>query len=318
MSKTSKFGFESTTSDVLDGVDLSGKLALVTGASGGLGQETVRALAEHGAHVVMTARDMPKGERAAEAVRASTGNTQVEVMDLELDSLASVRSFAKRFLAKHEALHLLINNAGVMMCPLSQTKDGFELQFGTNHLGHFVLTGHLAPALEKGAPARIVNVSSGGHRRAPVQFDDPNFERSDYDKFVAYGQSKTANALFAVELDRRLSDRGVRAFSIHPGAIITELGRHLEPGDFDQMRARFPGGKMVFKEIPQGAATQCYAATSPDLDGKGGVYLEDCHIAELNDDATRPHGVMSYALDPHNAERLWQLSEELVGERFDF
>ncbi len=313
----SRFSFDSTTSDVLEGVDLSGRRALVTGASGGLGEETARALAACGAHVVMTARDVTKGERAAEGIRASTGNPSVEVDELELDSLASVRSFVKRFLSKYDALHLLINNAGVMMCPFSRTRDGFEMQFGTNHLGHFLLTCLLAPALVRGAPARVVNVSSGGHRRAPLNFDDPNFETTVYDKMVAYGQSKTANVLFSVGLDRRLRDRGVRAFAIHPGAIMTELGRHLVPEDIERMRARFPGGKMVFKEVPQGAATQCYAATSPDLDGHGGLYLEDCGVAERNDDDEKPHGVKSYALDAEAAERLWQLSEELVGERLE-
>jgi len=313
----SKFGFASTTDEVLEGIDLSGKLALVTGGSGGLGEETARALAAHGARVVLTARDVPKGEAAAEAIRKSTGNANVTVGELELDSLASIRAFAERFLAEHRALNLLINNAGVMACPFSRTHDGFELQFGTNHIGHFLLTNLLVPALLRGAPARIVNLSSGGHRFSNVLFDDPNFERTEYSKWTGYGQSKTANVLFSVELDRRLRDRGVRAFAVHPGAIVTELGRHLVREDVEMLgRARPGGAKMKYKQVPSGAATSCYAATSPDLEGLGGVYLEDCHVAEVND-GDAADGVRSYALDPKGAARLWEISERLVGQRFD-
>jgi NAD(P)-dependent dehydrogenase (short-subunit alcohol dehydrogenase family) len=317
MAAATRFGFASTSDEVLEGIDLAGRLAFVTGASGGLGEETARALAAHGAAVVMTARDMPKGEAAAEKIRASTGNENIEVAELELGSLDSVRACAKRFLARHDQLQLLINNAGIMACPYGTTRDGFETQFGTNHLGHFVLTNLLAPALVAGAPARIVNLSSGGHRLSDVLWDDPNFESTDYDKFVSYGQSKTANILFSVELDRRLRERGVRAYAVHPGAIITELGRHMQPSDMEAMMAARPSNaKLDFKQVPQGAATTCYAATSPDLEGRGGLYLEDCGVGEVND-ANAMNGVRSYALDPASAARLWSLSEQLVGERFD-
>jgi NAD(P)-dependent dehydrogenase (short-subunit alcohol dehydrogenase family) len=313
----SDFGFDTTTDQVLEGIDLGGRSALVTGASGGLGEETARALAAHGAHVVMTARDLPKGEQAAERIRDATGNPHVEVTELELGSLASVRDCAKRFMASHDRLHLLINNAGVMACPFAKTRDGFEMQLGTNHLGHFVLTNLLVPALLAGAPSRIVNLSSGGHRMSDIRWDDPNFERSDYDKFASYGQSKTANILFTVELDRRLRDRGVRAYAVHPGAIVTELGRHMQRSDIEQMMSSRPSGpKLRYKQVPSGAATTCYAATSPELEGRGGVYLEDCGVAEVLDENAM-HGVRSYALDPDGARRLWTLSEELVGERFD-
>lgn len=316
-SSTTRYGFESTTDEVLEGVDLTGKLALVTGASGGLGEETARALASRGAAVVLTARDVPKGAAAAEKIRAVTGNAEVEVSKLELDSLESVRACATHFLAAHERLDLLINNAGVMACPFSKTRDGFEMQFGTNHLGHFLLTNLLMPALLASAPARIVNLSSGGHRMSDVLFDDPGFERTPYDKFVGYGQSKTANILFSVELDRRLAERGIRAFAVHPGAIATELGRHMERSDIEALTSRRPaGGKFPFKSLQAGAATSCYAATSPDLEGRGGIYLEDCGIAETTGKPAM-NGVQRYALDPENAARLWTLSEELVGERFD-
>lgn len=317
MTSVSRFGFDSVTDEVLDGIDLTGRLALVTGASGGLGEETARALAARGASVVMAARDMPKGEAAAETIRASTGNSDVAVTELELDSLESVRACAKRFLVEHDRLNLLINNAGVMACPFARTHDGFEMQFGTNHLGHFVLTNLLAPALLAGAPARVVNLSSGGHRISDVLFDDPNFERTEYDKFVSYGQSKTANILFSVELDRRLRERGVRAYAVHPGAIPTELGRHMQRADVEQLMASRPGGaKMQLKQVPAGAATSCYAASSPDLADRGGIYLEDCGVAEVRDENAMT-GVRSYALDPESAVRLWSLSEALVGERFE-
>jgi NAD(P)-dependent dehydrogenase (short-subunit alcohol dehydrogenase family) len=312
---TSKFGFESTTDEVLEGVDLSGKLALVTGASGGLGEETARALASHGARVVITARDMPKGEAVAAKIRKSTGNPDIEVISLELDSLASTRACAKEFLASHDELNLLINNAGVMACPFGKTQDGFEMQFGTNHLGHFVFTNSIMPALLKGAPGRIVNLSSGGHRFSNVLFDDVNFESTDYHKFLSYGQSKTANVQFSVGLDARLKDRGIRVFAVHPGAIMTELSRHMDKADMDELTPKRGAPKMVLKTIPAGAATSCYAATSSDIEGLGGVYLEDCHVAEVNDSKAHD-GVRSYALDADNAERLWTLSEKLVGEQF--
>lgn len=313
MRDASTFGPHTTTNEVLAGLDLTGRTALITGGSSGLGQETARALAAHGAHVIVTARDVPKGEAVAAAIRQSTGNPRVEVEVLELGSLANIRAFAARFLAKHDRLHLLVNNAGVMACPFGKTADGFELQLGTNHLGHFLLTVLLAPALRKAAPSRIVSVSSRGHRIAPVGFEDLQFERRPYQKWESYGQAKTANILFAVGLERRLAGHGVRANALHPGAIMTELGRHLVPEDITFLQSR--GGGMQFKTVEAGAATSVFAATAPELEGRGGLYLEDCHVAAINDAADGMDGVRSYALDPQNAERLWTVSEQLVGER---
>jgi NAD(P)-dependent dehydrogenase (short-subunit alcohol dehydrogenase family) len=312
------FGHDTTADEVLEGIDLGGKLALVTGGSGGLGAETARALASRGARVVITARDLPRGEAAAEAIRESTGNESVEVEDLELGSLASVAAFAERFLARREALHILVNNAGVMACPYARTSDGFELQFGTNHLGHFAMTGLVAPALLRGAPARVVSVSSRGHQQSPVVFDDIHFERRPYDKWLAYGQSKTANILLAVELERRLGGRGVHANAVHPGIILTDLARHMGPEDYEHIRKRASrgGGQMKMKTVEAGAATAAYAATAPELEGRGGLYLEDCGVSDVDDAEDAVRGVRSYALDPDLARRLWAVSEEMVGQRF--
>jgi len=314
------FGHDTTTDEVLDGIDLTGVQALVTGGSSGLGAETARALASKGAAVVITARDLPKGEQVAKGIRESTGNEAIEVEELELGSLASIRAFADRFLANHDALQILINNAGVMACPFDETRDGFELQFGTNHLGHFLMTGLIAPALLKGAPARVVSLSSRGHQMSPVVFDDIQFERRPYDKWEAYGQSKTANILFAVELERRLGSRGVHANALHPGVIMTELSRHMDQSDFEdlQKRAQERGAPMTLKPVEAGAATSVFAATAPELEGRGGLYLEDCHVADVNDSEKAPDGVRSYALDPDAAKRLWSVSEEMVGESFSF
>ena len=310
------FGHDTTTDEVLDGIDLGGKTALVTGGSSGLGAETARALASKGADVVLTARDLHKGEAVAASIRSSTGNDAVGVASLELASSADIRRFAEDFLGRRDHLDLLVNNAGVMACPRSTTADGFEMQFGTNHLGHFLMTGLLAPALIAGGPARVVSLSSRGHFRSPVRFDDPWFEHDEYDKWAAYGQSKTANVLFAVELDRRLGARGVRAFAVHPGVILTDLARHLEAADFEDLQSRSSGGRMRLKTTEAGAATSVYAATAPELDGRGGLYLEDCRVAEV-DDQSPDGGVRSYAVDPEAARRLWAMSEELVGETLD-
>lgn len=316
MSDTRRFGPDSTTSDVLAGIDLSGKVAVVTGGSGGLGEETARALAEKGARVILTARDRAKGEAAAQGIRSSTGNDEIQMEELDLASLASIRVFARRLLAKHRQLHILVNNAGVMACPYARTAEGYELQFGTNHVGHFLLTCLLAPALRAGAPSRVVSLSSRGHHTSPVVFEDLHFERRAYDKWLAYGQSKTANVLFAVELDCRLGSSGVHANAVHPGVIATELARHLVPEDIEVLRKRMPSGELHFKSIPAGAATSVYAATAPELEGRGGLYLEDCHIAAVNDADNARNGVKSYAIDPVRARQLWSVSEDLVGERF--
>jgi NAD(P)-dependent dehydrogenase (short-subunit alcohol dehydrogenase family) len=318
MSNRADFGHDTTTGEVLEGMDLAGKLALVTGGTAGLGVETARALAAHGAAVVITARNMSRGEQVVRDIREATGNDAVEVMELELGSLASVRRFAENFLTHHDSLNLLINNAGVMACPYMETEDGFELQFGTNHLGHFLMTNLLAPALVNGAPSRVVALSSRGHHMSPVDFEDIGFVNRGYEKWTAYGQSKTANILFAVELDRRLSAKGVRAFAVHPGVIETELGRHMGEEDRAMLQARAEDmGGWTMKSIPAGAATSVYAATAPELEGRGALYLEDCHVAET-DDESASEGVRSYALDRAAAERLWKVSEELVGQSFTF
>jgi NAD(P)-dependent dehydrogenase (short-subunit alcohol dehydrogenase family) len=316
MRETSTFGPETTTNDVLAGIDLHGTVALVTGGSSGLGQETARAFAAQGAQVILTARDVPKGEAVAGAIRTSTGNERVEVEALELGSLASIRACAQRILARHDALHILVNNAGVMACPFAKTADGFEMQFGSNHLGHFLLTCLLVPALRAGAPSRIVSVSSRGHHLSPVVFEDIHFEHRPYHKWLSYGQAKTANVLLAVAMERRLAASGVHANALHPGGILTELGRHLEPEDIQFLQSRNRG--MQFKSVEAGAATAVFTATAPELAGRGGLYLEDCHVAQVNDAPNALDGVKSYALDPANAERLWDVSEKLVGGRFAF
>jgi len=311
------FGRETTTTEVLSGIDLDGRAAFVTGASGGLGAETARALAEKGASLTLAARDLEKLRGVVESIRSSTGNSNVELAELDLTSPASVRACAKGWLADHDALQLLVNNAGIMACPLARTAEGYELQFATNHLGHFLLTGLLAPALLAGAPARVVNVSSAGHRLAGVDFDDLHFERREYDKWVAYGQSKSANVLFSCELDRRLQDRGVRSFALHPGVIMTELARHLTMEDIQELMSNAPAdGGLEFKPVEAGAATTVYAATAPELEGRGGLYLEDCQIGERVDDDASSRGFKPHAVDPEAARRLWDVSEELVGERF--
>jgi NAD(P)-dependent dehydrogenase (short-subunit alcohol dehydrogenase family) len=313
----SRFGFDSTAAEAAEQVDLAGRVAVITGGSGGLGAETARVLAGRGATVVIGARDLVRAEKTAAEIRASTGNERVEVGALELGSLPSVRAFAEATGARHRAIHLLVNNAGVMACPLARTEQGFELQLGTNHLGHFLLTGLLLPALVAGAPARVVCVSSSGHRFGPVDFEDPHYERRPYDKWQAYGQSKTANIWHALELDRRLAGRGVRAFAIHPGMIVTDLGRHLSREDVAALRARASGARGRWKTVEQGAATQVWAATAPELAGRGALYLEDCHVAGPSPDLDAPAGYAPWAYDAAAATRLWSLSESMVGARFE-
>lgn len=312
------FGATSTADEVLAGIDLHGRRFLVTGTSAGLGVETARALAARGAHVVGAARDLEKARAATAEVRAAAaaGGGGFELVELDLGSLASVRACADRLLAAGAPFDGgIIANAGVMACPMGHTKDGFETQFGTNHLGHFVLVNRLVPLLRPGA--RVVNLSSAGHRLADVDLDDPNFERTAYAPFVAYGRSKTANVLFSEALDRRLRGRGVRAVAVHPGGIRTELGRHLTPELIQQILP--PGGTPAtfpWKTIPQGAATSLWAAVTAPAEAVGGRYCEDCHVAEFTDDPARRNGVRRYALDSARADALWAKSEAMVGERF--
>ncbi|QNP74458.1 SDR family NAD(P)-dependent oxidoreductase [Streptomyces roseirectus] len=305
----SGFGFRSTADDVLAGRDLTGTLALVTGGYSGLGLETTRALAKAGARVVVPAR---RAEAAREAVRGIAG---VEVDELDLGDLESVRAFADRFLASGRTLDYVINSAGIMACPETRVGPGWEAQFATNHLGHFALVNRLWPAIEPGG-ARVVSVSSRAHHFSGVRWNDVDW-RQGYDKWQAYGQAKTANALFALHLDRLGRAFGVRAFSLHPGGILTPLQRHLakeemvERGWIDENGT--PLMPEAFKTPEQGAATQVWAATSPQLDTMGGVYLEDCEIAEPAAPGDQSSGVAAWATDADQAERLWELSAERTG-----
>ena len=267
------YGFDTTTGEVMAGVDLSSRLAIVTGSSTGIGAETARALAAAGAHVVLAARNRDRTEEVAASIRESVPGAEVEVGLLDLTSLDSVRAFASWYLAEHDELHLLVNNAGVMYTPFGHTTEGFELQFGTNHLGHFLLTCLLVPALLAGAPSRVVNLSSGGHVGSDIVWDDPNFERRDYDKFAAYGQSKTANILFSVELDRRLGGHGVHAYAVHPGMIATELGRYMTREDMNALMERAKrgpsGGMPKRKSIETGSGHHRVGQCGPRTGGTG-------------------------------------------------
>jgi NAD(P)-dependent dehydrogenase (short-subunit alcohol dehydrogenase family) len=312
---TDGFTVTSTTDEVLEGVDLSGRTALVTGASSGLGLETARSLAGAGATVILGIRDPGKGRAALDQLhRAVPGGTFL-LGSLDLSSMEAVRAFAGWAAEQAGTLDILVNNAGVMAAPLGRTADGFELQLGTNHLGHFLLTLLLVPALVSAAPSRVVNVSSGGHWMSDIQWDDPHYRTREYEKWEAYGQAKTAVILFTVELDRRLSWLGVRSTAVHPGAIPTELSRHLRRSDIQSLNDRSPGGRLELKSVEAGAATQVWAATSPSLAAVGGVYLEDCRVSGPRPESVRVGGHAPWALDPDAAARLWAWSEEQVGER---
>jgi NAD(P)-dependent dehydrogenase (short-subunit alcohol dehydrogenase family) len=321
------FGATSTTEDVLAGVSLQGKRILVTGVSAGIGVETARSLAAHGAVVVGAARDLGKAEAATAEVRkdAAANGGSFELIALDLASLKSVRACADKLLEKGQLFDVVIANAGVMATPFGHTADGFETQFGTNHLGHFVLVNKIAPLIRAGG--RLINLSSSGHRFSNVDLDDPNFERTPYEPFVAYGRSKTANILFAVAFDQRHRKRGVRAAAVHPGGIQTELGRHMDPshleamvGQINKQLAAEGKGPFQFKTIPQGAATSVWAGVVATADEVGGRYCENCHVGKIvaDDVVISPisEGVRGYALDAKNAEALWKKSEELVGESF--
>jgi NAD(P)-dependent dehydrogenase (short-subunit alcohol dehydrogenase family) len=307
----SGFGAQSTAAEVIDGIDLGGKLAVVTGGYSGVGLETVRALVGAGASVVVPAR------RVDHARAELDGIDRVEIDELHLDDLDSVRGFAERFLASDRKLDLLINNAGVMATPEFRVGPGWEGQFATNHLGHYVLTNLLWPALTReGGGGRVIELTSAAHRISPIRFDDLQFERDPYDKWQAYGQSKTANSLFALQLDALGQDQGVRAFAVHPGGIMTPLQRHLSREEMHASGWLDDDGNPVgqFKTPEQGAATSVWAATSPQLDGMGGVYCSDCDIADIVE-SIEPGGggVIAHAVDPGAAARLWDVSAELTG-----
>ncbi|QMW05696.1 SDR family NAD(P)-dependent oxidoreductase [Spirosoma foliorum] len=321
----SGFSATSTTSDVINGIDLSGKTIIVTGGYAGIGVETVKTFIEAGAHVIVPARDLAK------ATKNLQGIPQVVIEEMDLMNPASIDAFAQKFLTTDKPLHILVNNAGIMWVPLQRDARGYESQLATNHLGHFQLTARLWPALKKAAGARVVNVSSFGHQIAPFNFEDPNFEHHDYETLVGYGQSKTANNLFAVELDHRGKNVGVRAYSLHPGSVNgTDLGRVAPMDLFKRMGTHdaegnlFPEVARKLKTIPQGASTTVWCATNPQLTDIGGVYCENADVAELDlgtiehryDEPLTLRGVQPYSVDAENAKRLWTLSEQLTGVIF--
>ncbi|MFP6557889.1 oxidoreductase [Paraburkholderia sp. B3] len=307
----SGFGFHSAAADVIQGVDLTGKIAIVTGGYSGIGTETTRALAQAGATVVIPARDLDKARQALDGI------DRLEFAALDLLDPLSVDAFAEAFLSSGRPLHLLVNSAGVMASPFARDGKGYELQLSANHIGHFRLVARLWPVLQRAQGARVVALSSGAHRRAAFDFDDPHFHRRAYDRWIAYAQAKTATALFAVELDRRGAADGIRAFSVHPGRIETGLQRHISLADLQALGFRNEQGEIpaeqrhLYKSVAQGAATTVWCATNPMLDGKGGVYCEDCDIAVAVDaDHTDLNGVLPWARDTEAARRLWTLSEE--------
>lgn len=315
----------STAADVMNGIDLSGRTAIVTGGYAGIGLETVKALTNAGAKVIVPARDIDK------AAKNLKGTKNVTIEQLDLMDPASIDAFARKFLKTNNALHILVNNAGIMWVPLQRDQRGYESQLSTNHLGHFQLTASIWPALKQANGARVINVSSFGHQMAPFNFEDPNFEHRDYETLQGYGQSKTANNLFTVELDHRGRQSGVRAFAVHPGSVIgTDLGRVAPMALFQQMGTHDVNGNLYpevakkLKNVTQGAATSLWCATSPQLDGIGGVYCENADIAELDlgnidhqyDDPSTLRGVKPYAVDADSAKRLWRLSEELASVVF--
>lgn len=322
-----EFGATSTTDEVLAGEDLRGKRILVTGVSAGLGIETARSLVAHGAQVVGAARDITKALVATIQVgkEAPRSGGSFEIIELDLANLKSVRAAAGSLLNAGKFFDVVIANAGVMATPFGHTADGFETQFGTNHLGHFVFVNHIAPLLRPGG--RLINLSSAGHRYSNVDLEDPNFERTSYDPFVAYGRSKTANILFAVAFDKRHRARGVRAAAVHPGGIQTELGRHMTPKmlqglveRINQQLAAANKPPFQWKSIPQGAATSVWAGVVAPAEEIGGQYCENCHVGRIVPEhapiTAVSEGVRSYALDLNNARALWRKSEEMVGESF--
>ncbi|KPM54446.1 oxidoreductase [Frankia sp. R43] len=305
---TTPFTAESTAAQVLAGVDLGGRRSVVTGASSGLGIETARALAGAGSEVTLAVRDLGAGRRAAADIAASTGNNAVHVAALDLADLGSVAAFAAAWVGP---LHILVNNAGIMATPQMNTPQGWELQFATNHVGHFALASGLRPALAAAGGARVAVVSSAAHLRAAVDFDDIHFERRRYQPWVAYGQSKTANVLFAVEATRRWAEDGIAVNALMPGAISTNLQRHVDTAEMERLRARSGAPEQQWKSVEQGAATSVLVAASPLLDGVGGRYFEDCNEALAHTPGS-PGGVAAYALDPGAAKQLWDVTARML------
>lgn len=297
--------------DMIAGHDLTGKETIVTGGYGAVGYETAKAFASAGARVVLAGRDPDKGESAVQRLRAATGNDKIVFRQLDLSSLESVTTWARKHADTGKPLHILVNNAAVMATPLSRTVDGFETQFGVNHLAHFAFTLGLLPCLRTAGDARVVCLTSSAHRRSDIDYSDPNYERRPYDRWEAYGQSKTANALFAVGFTQRYAADGVTANAVMPGAISSGLQRHLSVAD---IQARGWDDRSGWKTPSQGAATSVWAAVAPELVGVSGRYLEDCAIATpwTSDDPLPRGHYRPYALDAGNAERLWRLSEELL------
>jgi len=314
----SGFNAKSTTADVMKGIDLTGKIAIVTGGNVGIGLETTKTFIAAGATVVVLARDTEKAKKNLEGV------SNVEIEQIDLSNPASIDAFAEKFLASDRPLHFLINNAGIMWVPLRKDSRGFESQLATNHLGHFHLTARLWHALKKAKGARVVNLSSYGHHYAPFNFEDPNFDHRDYQTLLGYGQSKTATNLFSVELDNRAKEFNVRAYCVHPGSVAgTDLAREADMELFKQMGILDETGNIrpevaaTLKTIPEGAATTVWCATSSLLNELGGVYCEDVNIAELDSqNKLAGHGVLPYSLDENNAKRLWKLSETMTGLQF--
>lgn len=309
------FSATSTCDDVLEGKRLTGRYAVVTGGSAGLGIETAKSLCKAGAKVTIMARNAAKAQAVVDEIKQQNASADIDFELLDLSEEDSVRSAASAIAGRNTAIDILINNAGLMACPLERNSKGFELQLATNHIGHFLWTCLLVPSLASGA--RVVNLSSAGHKFSPIVFDDPNYEQREYHKWEAYGQAKTANALFSVALNKRLAAKGITVNAVHPGAIITELGRHLSAEDVEQLSDMAPTKSMTYKTPEQGAATSVWAATHESLDGIGGRYLENCSLAEPGDQSTEG-GYMPHALDADDAERLWQLSEQWVGQSFDW
>ena len=311
----SPFGYRTTAQEVVATIDLTDRCALVTGGYSGVGLETVKALAHAGAEVIIAGRNLEAAMQAAETINEALTKPLVSAYSLDLADLNSVNSFAGHCADLHPKVDMLIANAAVMACPFGHTKDGFEQQFGTNHLGHFALIEGLLPALRKAQGARIVCLSSTGHFRSPVMFDDIQFENRDYDPWAGYGQSKTANSLTAVGLQAELADDGIEAFAVHPGGIMTNLQRHMSTEEIVQRGWVDEAGNINerFKTTEQGASTTVWAATAPELAGRGGRYLEDCGEAVVRaEPAADFTGVMQYAVDPANAEQLLSVSRSLL------